>query len=785
MGAVHNLDLTATVTHLVVGNTATPKYRYVAKERPDIKVLHPNWVEAVRGLWMAGDELDLEVLEAKHRLPIFHGLEICITGFDNAEDREQLQNKVVEEGAKYHGDLTRIVTHLVAARAEGKKFDAARSWGLQVVSVKWYLESLARGMALDETLYNPAHPLEEQGIGAFRMRPRRTTLGKHARDSGGDGAADVSKKKLRRTTSTKLESQSQDMWQDISAHSIKREAAENDQWTDNDEHATTAPTHGELDTHKPAMEQPTAPADEPQSLFTGIHIAIYGFNEQRTKTLQTFLEPNGAHVVGVPAALEDASSNPFFKQRVLLVPHDRSNLKIDLADLPAGTVVATEWWVERCIYHRKVLDPSQDVLSRPLGFADTSKFSGISISSTGFDGMELREVAGAVRLLGATYHEMLESTTSVFVCARPVREIRRKEKLFYAQKHAIPIVSASWLWACLDAGEKAPTEDHLAHVPLLDASEFGGEPSTSSPASSDVQRKDGKSAPKRYDIERSVVSHEDINVNSRKDEHSSVRLSNTRKTQNTPSLSLRSVKTATSGRARKPQPFVHEDDDNDPSIINETILSVPAKEEPSRKISQPLQEVSPNRSPSKTPGCSNIPALAATDVQEQVDPPEKTTTPEPSSKQETIGPKASARPRPELEADINDLIRSAASRPSSASGLQKRKNRPLGRALSAMSNRSGSASNTSDRLLYSHTSDDTMEPTAEEYPSPRESFAAPPSTQLGYETADAEAHRLQMSKTFNDDEGFKRVASLGTVKDVVTAPSASVGNRVRGRHRAK
>ena len=83
MGAVHKFDLTSDVTHLIVGDTDTPKYKFVAKERPDVKCLLPSWIDAVRASWMEGGETDVATLESAHRLPTFTGLKICVTGFDD------------------------------------------------------------------------------------------------------------------------------------------------------------------------------------------------------------------------------------------------------------------------------------------------------------------------------------------------------------------------------------------------------------------------------------------------------------------------------------------------------------------------------------------------------------------------------------------------------------------------------------------------------------------------------------------------------------------------------
>lgn len=85
MGAAHKFDLTSDVTHLVVGHIDTQKYKYVAKERPDVKVVLPAWVAAVRDSWLKGGETDVERLEEEYRVPTFHGLRICITGFEDCK----------------------------------------------------------------------------------------------------------------------------------------------------------------------------------------------------------------------------------------------------------------------------------------------------------------------------------------------------------------------------------------------------------------------------------------------------------------------------------------------------------------------------------------------------------------------------------------------------------------------------------------------------------------------------------------------------------------------------
>lgn len=83
MGAEHKFDLTSDVTHLIVGSLDTTKYKYVARERPDVKVVLPGFVDAVKVSWMEGGTTDVEALEQEYRVPTFQGLIICVTGIEN------------------------------------------------------------------------------------------------------------------------------------------------------------------------------------------------------------------------------------------------------------------------------------------------------------------------------------------------------------------------------------------------------------------------------------------------------------------------------------------------------------------------------------------------------------------------------------------------------------------------------------------------------------------------------------------------------------------------------
>ena len=491
MGAIHKLDLTSDVTHLLVGSITTTKYRYVAKERPDVRVLRPEWIGAVRESWIEGGDVDVESLEKEHTAPTFFGLNICVTGFGDLDQREYLSNTIEAQGAQYHGDLTKEVTHLVAASPQGAKYTHAKQWGIFVVSLRWFEDSLQRGMALDESLYLPELPREQQGTGAFRTeRKPRISLGKREREENEHNAAsdDHGKRKLRKVASMRLEGQSQDLWQDMSASEVQAAKAGADVWKDD---RSNRPGLEVADTRKAeelsaVRETFVEPSEQPQNLFAGYYILVHGFEPEKKARLRKFLEPNGVEVVESAEELEDASTNAFFKSRCLITPHASPKSSMKKLDLPPGTIHATEWWVERCIHSKRLLDPKEDPLSQPLGDAAIPEYADLTISTTGFVGVDLRQTAEVIKLMGATYLEKLQPSTSVLVSGS---DTVKREKAFYAFKHHVPVVSVRWLWACLKSRRKMPMSDYTIQLPSFDLKDFGGNSPAGSPALSGTFQK--------------------------------------------------------------------------------------------------------------------------------------------------------------------------------------------------------------------------------------------------------------------------------------------------------
>ena len=156
--------------------------------------------------------------------------------------RRVLEDLINDNGGEYRGNLTRDITHLIAKEPSGNKYSYAGQWGIKTVSIEWMQHSLERGMILEETSYSLLLPPSERGRTAWLRRAASTTsLGKRPRDGE---LARTNSRKLRRTASAKLISESSGMWSNIVSESVKQEEAQSDKWHDRDVEVASTKTKG-------------------------------------------------------------------------------------------------------------------------------------------------------------------------------------------------------------------------------------------------------------------------------------------------------------------------------------------------------------------------------------------------------------------------------------------------------------------------------------------------------------------------------------------------------------
>ncbi|KAI1206639.1 uncharacterized protein F4807DRAFT_228388 [Annulohypoxylon truncatum] len=482
LGGIHKYDLTPDVTHLIVGDYDTAKYRHVARERPDIKPMAAGWVDAVRALWLEDKEFDFAALENTWRLKTFEKgggipnspfverrermrLICCLTGFENNELRSTIERMVKANGGEYLGDLSRAVTHLIVNKPEGKKYIAARKWRIRTVSIEWLHDSIERGMILNEECYDPTLPAEERGKGAWIKRDlkRGASLGKRLRDGVAGPSADEGRRKLRKTASMKLTSQKDNPWGDILVNQSSTDLSRSMITTSADETATSVPLNSHsADFNTPGVEvpqlaQPNHVKQVDAGVFFSCRFFVHGFPQNKQEILSHHIL---SHDGQVSRSIEDAASpshGESLDRRYLIVP--QTSQPDSHPELPEGMHIVTEFYIERCVHNKTLYKPNEHVLGQPFPRFPIEGFRGLTICTAGFRNEQLNQVEKAITQVGAKYSERLNPQCSLLVC--PSLDAVRKQKLDFAIISKIPIVSADWLWQCITTGCLVPWEDSL------------------------------------------------------------------------------------------------------------------------------------------------------------------------------------------------------------------------------------------------------------------------------------------------------------------------------------
>ncbi|KAJ5690063.1 hypothetical protein N7462_004455 [Penicillium macrosclerotiorum] len=483
MGAIERPDLTSDVTHLLVGATDSPKYKFVARERNDVVVVKPEWIEAVRQSWMLGGDTDIQQLEEQYKLPTFFALTICITGFSEMAFRMKMQETAIENGAEFRKDLTKSVTHLIARNTEGEKYKFATQWNIKVVTVKWFHECLERGMILEEEKYHPMLQLEEQGVGAWNrsLSTTKVQLGK-ARAGENDGSSDLRpRKKLRRTASTKLVGQNENIWGDIIGAGFgASEMPEpgNDPFDDSESFEKPRPaiqaakSFASESTFTETLEprrQPEISAKSLEGFLSGCFFFISGFSSKQKSILRHHLEYNGAQFVESLNEFSRPSIPKTGQGLYVIVPYRTPRSEIPSTDdMAFECEVVTDMWLERCLDARALVPPESHVASTPFPKFPLPGFSGMRICSTGFARINLLHLSKLVDLMGATYDEYLTPKASVLICNDP--QTASHEKLRHTAKWGVPSVSADWFWISIQTGQKKPFEPYAVRRPVSQSS---------------------------------------------------------------------------------------------------------------------------------------------------------------------------------------------------------------------------------------------------------------------------------------------------------------------------
>ncbi|KAF3088797.1 hypothetical protein TWF102_008487 [Orbilia oligospora] len=480
LGAVWKQDLTSDATHLIVGDLATQKYRYVAKQRPDVKPMRISFIEKAHEAWVATKSIPIHELEVEHAFPPFLGLRICSTNINDEKERQKIQKITEENGGTYSGDLTKQVTHLVASNPEGKKYQFAKQWGIKIVSLEWFHHSVERGMALDEAYFSFDLPASERGQGAWvRSATGKRKLSEREGSGSSDGRvkSDPAKRKIKRAASDRLSSGSQTLWGDIMGTKAVKVDKPNEWGTDapqrtssKAESSTTGPVDVPYVNVRTSMSMSDLQPEIPKKMFHDKGFHVYGFDADKESRIRGIIRGFDGNTY---PALQDLFETPASRY-VIVVPD--SYIQADcpkISDASKAVQIVTAWWLERCLHEDKFIEPDEYLLGRPMKRHNISGFEKMTVSVTKFDGVDYLHYTKAIGKLGAEFCEKVYKARSLLI-VNSADKSKHKDKERAAEAWGIPIVSQEWLLECISEGELIPFKKYLLNTKPI-AEEKDGE----------------------------------------------------------------------------------------------------------------------------------------------------------------------------------------------------------------------------------------------------------------------------------------------------------------------
>ncbi|OCH94853.1 hypothetical protein OBBRIDRAFT_884411 [Obba rivulosa] len=171
LGAQYDSDLRDNITHLIAEAPGSAKYKCALENR--IPIMHPSWVTESYQIWLRGDDVDVQETIRQHRLPIFPGVIMTLSGFDDIDRRTEINRLLTEEGGTYVKNLERPVkvTHLLCSSQNdvvtekmryAEKFNQRGEADISVVWEEWFWDCLEFGGRFDEADYEISKPPPER-----------------------------------------------------------------------------------------------------------------------------------------------------------------------------------------------------------------------------------------------------------------------------------------------------------------------------------------------------------------------------------------------------------------------------------------------------------------------------------------------------------------------------------------------------------------------------------------------------------------------------------------------
>lgn len=150
---------------------------YMEASQNNIVIGSPVWIYwmAEYNQWTSPIIRLLHYPLARHGIPSMKGMVISVSNYIQ-DARSYIKALVIASGATLKNSLTADVTHLIAARPEGKRVEAARHWNINVVNHLWLEDSYAsweaKSPAQERYIYYPEGIDLSEVVGTTSLDPK-------------------------------------------------------------------------------------------------------------------------------------------------------------------------------------------------------------------------------------------------------------------------------------------------------------------------------------------------------------------------------------------------------------------------------------------------------------------------------------------------------------------------------------------------------------------------------------------------------------------------------------
>lgn len=464
MGGTHSSNLMSDVTVLVVGDRNTDKFRFSVKNRSDVKFIRPEAIIEIHKRWLnSDDKKDPNALDIdQFLLPIFDGFKICLSRVNtdehfNGDEKTELIKIITDHGGEVSDSLTGSTTCVITNEKTGKRYTMSRKWKIPNVHPLWVLHCVKRKAALEFNYYDidVVEQIKNIGEGSCKVWDG---LKKHKRRNVVIDPEEQVKKKP-------------DIWNTImseakkSVTSSKRrdEEWDEDQNEDDDDIDLNVPV---VNTSKKLsfIELPVT-----SELFANKSFKVEFFDDEKTATLVKTILSHSGQVIQT----DDPDSSPSY----YIIPSDFSTLDIPehLFENPE-TEVMTEFFIERSLHYNAI---KEDTWGKPF-FQALPESPRLSVSITGFQGIELLHVTKMIELSSLQFHEYLTKDRDMLIVNYDLLRAKSGEhlvkkyptlfdenfkktasqtsvqstrnKLSFARKNSTPIVTITFLFETFNSG---------------------------------------------------------------------------------------------------------------------------------------------------------------------------------------------------------------------------------------------------------------------------------------------------------------------------------------------